>query len=179
MSVSVDGRNREMATLYLAGRTLKQIGLAFHMSHNRVSQILQRLGTPRRKRGRQTEEQRWEYSEQLAGQKLMPPSSCHPTRRAWVGTLCRDCYQNRPLPPDPKPVLIRGLTQHAAVTLPVRCPKCHAPPPAWIVRDEYAKCLICGQDAFISSGRIVSLKSVNAMLRSRNMSQAACERSEA
>ena len=171
-----DVRDREISTLYLAGRTLKQIGLTFKISHNRVQQILEKLGTPRRKRGRQTDEQREAFSEQFAAQKLTRPSACHPTRRAWVGSRCRICYQNRPLPPDPRPVLIKGLKQHAAVTLPTRCPKCHAQPPAWLIRDEYAKCVICGQDAFVASGRIVSLKAANEMVRLRNLSTSATQR---
>ena len=166
-----------MASLYLAGRTLAEIGVVFGLSHNRIGQILKQLGTIRRKRGMR------------AGTKLTPPSPaiiarrqvttetvglrashCHPTRRAWVGSMCRDCYQRRLAPDDLRPVLIKGVRQHAAPTLPDQCPKCRVGPPAWQLGHEYARCRLCGADAFVSCGRVVTLKAVQQQARLQNLS---------
>ena len=63
-------------------------------------------------------------------------------------------------------------------TRPQRCPKCQAVA-AWIIREEqYAKCLTCGQDAFVASDHVLTLKDYNALLRRRNLSTGMTRRYE-
>lgn len=91
------------------------------------------------------------------------PSDCHPTRRAHVGTMCRECYQVRHGldPGDKRPPIFFDAEQKAAVTLPSECPKCGAVPPSWRIRPDggYGSCVMCGGDLFLSSGRITTLRS--------------------
>lgn len=67
-------------------------------------------------------------------------ATCHPTRAATTGGLCRECL-GLAIPDDPLPALVAGATQHAGPVAPRVCPKCRA---AWDASGLYAICHICG-----------------------------------
>lgn len=94
----------------------------------------------------------------MALRALRPRAAeCHPMRRAHMGGLCKPCWQGRRVEPKGPPI-ITGIGQRALTEFPPDCYKCGAPPPAWRIDARYAKCLICGADVFLSSGRVITLK---------------------
>ena len=95
---------------------------------------------------------------------LVLRAPCHPSRLLFRDRLCRRCYQEQPreLATDLLPVHIIGAAQRAGPVLPLRCPKCHVGPPAWHVDVIYARCWLCGVDAYLT-GRTMCAQAAGAL----------------
>ena len=79
------------------------------------------------------------------------PATCHPSRFALVGTLCRWCWQERPSLNDPRPAIVPRVVQHRIDgPVPDRCPHCGAGAPVWpvVVERFRLSCRMCGYDTF-------------------------------
>lgn len=89
---------------------------------------------------------------------------CHPARRPFHGPLCRVCFQERRRahPWDDLPIRLVGGVQRGGPTPPIRCPKCGARPPAWHVSGGYARCWLCGVDAY-RTGRAMSVEAAQGL----------------
>ena len=86
-------------------------------------------------------------------------AACHPNRRAFRGEQCRECYQLgqvHALGDREWPARIAGMDQAGGERIPERCPHCAAVPPTWMVNETGARCVLCGQDHFLTRGVIAA-----------------------
>lgn len=87
-------RNEEMASRYLAGATLAEVGAAMGVTRQRVHQVLVELGVKRRSRGRT--KVRAERVCDACGVALSLPPWRLAARRSYCGVTCRIEGQRRP-----------------------------------------------------------------------------------
>ena len=75
------------------------------------------------------------------------PARCHPTRIAFDGALCRECFQLTlgEMRIVRRLVLSSVRGHQFGATVPPACPHCQAQPPAWNADTEGGACFLCGQ----------------------------------
>ena len=80
-------------------------------------------------------------------------AACHPVRRAFRDTLCRECFQVASPPADhPLPAQIFRAEQRAGLVIPPRCSKCGS---VWDSDGDFARCPLCGATYHRTSRKVI------------------------
>lgn len=78
-------------------------------------------------------------------------ATCHPNRRAFVDTHCRECWQGERLPASDLPPRTLGVIQHAFTRWPEECAHCGAKANALYIEGRRVECFQCGWTGHLTS----------------------------
>lgn len=134
---------------YIAGMPLASMAQRFGVSKSRIFQLLKRDGVPTRPPLPRPVVPTWNRV------PVDQRSTCHPLRRRFRDTRCRECYQlgqANAIGAIDWPVRLVGEIQMGDERVPASCPHCHATPPTWMAGEVRAHCIACGADWFVTVG---------------------------